>query len=802
MAVQNFFTPDLSSLVAGQDYASGELIVKFKPETEPTEIEALQASLGASVIDSTKTLGSQLWQITGVSIQEAIDLLSSNSQIDYVEPNYTISLNSTIPNDSDFDELWGLNNTGQTGGTPDADIDAPEAWDISTGNNIVVGVIDSGVDYTHPDLNDNMWTNPEETPGDGIDNDGNGYVDDYYGWDFFNNDNNPYDDNGHGTHVAGTIAAEANNSIGVSGVSWSSQIMALKIFDANGGGSNLQALAFNASKAIEYATTMGAHLTNNSWGFGDFNSQTLRNAIAAAGQAGKLFVAAAGNDGKNNDVITDYPSNYNLDNIISVAATDHNDQLANFSNYGATSVDLAAPGVGILSTVPGGGYGTKNGTSMAAPHVSGVASLILAQNPNLTALEVKEQILQSVDPIQDLQGKTVTGGRLNAHKALTNGTTPPVTPPVTPPSPPPVTPPATNFTGDDFDPNIDNSQWSNISSGVAANNFGGSGNSLFFSDGSTRSATTTGANLSQSSFNFLRFDLIFGDGFNGGENADPGEDVVLEYSIDGGTNWTHLRTYDTEFYTDWTTITEVIPLFAQTNNTSFRWRQLENNGVGYDEWALDNVEITQNFFDFGIFAQGDTGSFSRSSLPETLEGEIEVGFDRIDDLIFADAGNNTVAGGLANDLIYGKEGDDILRGDLNQRSSGGAIGGDDIIYGGTGNDRIGGKGGNDKLYGEEGDDQIWGDDGDDLLWGGLGNDQLTGGKGNDTFVLGLGEGVDTIQDFQGVEDVIGLADNLTFEQLSITQTGKNTQIDFNDDTLAILTGVNASTLTADVFTVV
>lgn len=790
MAVQNFFTPDLSSLVEGQDYASGELIVKFKPETEPTEIEALQASLGASVIDSTKTLGSQLWQINGVSIQEAIDLLSSNSQIDYVEPNYTISLNSTIPNDSNFNELWGLNNTGQTWGTPDADIDAPEAWNISTGNNIVVGVIDSGVDYTHPDLNDNMWTNPGETPGDGIDNDGNGYVDDYYGWDFVNNDNNPYDDVGHGTHVAGTIAAEANNSIGVSGVSWSSQIMALKIFGPN----ETSASTFGISKAIEYATMMGAHLTNNSWGGGEY-SQLIYDAIAAAGQAGKLFVAAAGNGGlddigDNNDWTPTYPANYNLDNIISVAATDHNDQLADFSNYGATSVDLAAPGVGILSTLPGGGYGSASGTSMAAPHVSGVASLILAQNPNLTALEVKERILQSVDPISGLQGKTVTGGRLNAHKALTNGTTPPVTPPVT------------NFTGDDFDPTIDNSQWSNISGGVAANNFGGSGKSLFFSDDSTRSATTTGANLSQSSFNFLRFDLIFGDGFNGGENADAGEDVVLEYSINGGTNWTHLRTYDTEFYTDWTTITELIPLFAQTNNTSFRWRQLENNGVGYDEWALDNVKITQNFFDFGIFAQGETGSFSHSSLPETLEGKIEVGFDWIDDLIFADAGNNTVTGGLANDLIYGKEGDDILRGDSNQRSSGGAIGGDDIIYGGTGNDRIGGKGGNDKLYGEEGDDKIWGDDGDDLLWGGLGNDKLTGGKGHDTFVLGLGQGVDMIKDFQGVEDVIGLTDNLTFEQLSITQIGKNTQIDFNDDTLAILTGVNASTLTADVFTVV
>ncbi|NEP58627.1 MAG: S8 family serine peptidase, partial [Symploca sp. SIO2G7] len=237
--------------------------------------------------------------------------------------------------------------------------------------------------------------------------------------DFVNNDGDPMDDHSHGTHVAGTIAAEGDNALGVIGVAPNTQIMALKFLDNNGSGS-----IFDAIQAIEYATMMkqnygvNINITNNSWGGGGF-SQALYDAIDAAGAAGQLFVAAAGNDGTDNDSTSSYPSNYDLDNIISVAATDDNDQLAGFSNFGATSVDLGAPGVNILSTVPGGGYASFNGTSMAAPHVSGVAALLLSQDSALTALEVKEQILNSVDPVGALQGNTLTGGRLNAYDALT-----------------------------------------------------------------------------------------------------------------------------------------------------------------------------------------------------------------------------------------------------------------------------------------------------------------------------------------------------------------------------------------------
>ena len=410
---------DFSNLVEGRDYARSEVIVKFKSGTLSTEISALQQSLGARLLETTTTLGTQLWTIeNGMSVEEFIAALGRDSRIEYIEPNYLLSAN-VIPDDTEFDQLWGLHNTGQTGGTSDADIDAPEAWDITTGNGQVVGVIDSGVDYTHPDLVNNIWINPGEIAGNGIDDDGNGYIDDVHGYDFVNNDGDPMDDNSHGTHVAGTIAAEGNNDLGVIGVAPNTQIMALKFLDDSGSGST-----FDAIQAVEYATMMkqdygvNINITSNSWGGGGF-SQALYDAIAAAGAAGQLFIAAAGNSGLDTDSTPNYPSNFDLDNIISVAATDHNDQLAGFSNFGATSVDLGAPGVSVLSTVPGGGYDSFSGTSMATPHVSGVAALLLSQDPGLTALEVKERILNYVDPIEALQGNTVTGGRLNAYNALT-----------------------------------------------------------------------------------------------------------------------------------------------------------------------------------------------------------------------------------------------------------------------------------------------------------------------------------------------------------------------------------------------
>ncbi|MEG5067133.1 S8 family serine peptidase, partial [Microcoleus sp. B3-A4] len=330
----------------------------------------------------------------------------------------TITPQATTPNDPGYSQLWGLNNTGQSGGTADADIDAPEAWDIQQGNpNLVIGVIDTGVDYNHPDLVGNIWTNPGEITGDGIDNDNNGYIDDTRGWDFAYNDNNPMDVQGHGTHVSGTIAGKGNNGVGVTGVAWNAKIMPLKFLDDSGSGYTSDAIL-----AIDYATGKGVKITNNSWG-GDGYSQTLSDAINTAGQQGALFIAAAGNGGfdgigDDNDTTPSYPASYNLSNIISVAATTRTDGLSSFSNYGSASVDLGAPGEDIYSTWPNSSYNTISGTSMASPHVTGAAALLWSQNPTWTAQQVKDKLLQTTDAISALSGKTVSGGRLNINNAL------------------------------------------------------------------------------------------------------------------------------------------------------------------------------------------------------------------------------------------------------------------------------------------------------------------------------------------------------------------------------------------------
>lgn len=397
-----------------------EVIVKFSDRFSKSVYTDLFSDLGLSSKQQTQSFSYHLVDLpANMSLAEAIARLEEHALVEYAGPNHRLYAGivetRAVVNDPRFDDLWGLDNTGQTGGLADADIDAPEAWEIGTGTEIVVGVIDTGVDYTHPDLAVNMWVNPGEIPDNGIDDDGNGYVDDVHGYDFAYGDADPMDGDGHGTHVAGTIAADGNNGIGVTGVNWSAKIMALKFLDDNGEGTD-----FAAIQAIEYAVMMGADVTNNSWGGYSF-SQGIYDAIVEAGEAGQLFIAAAGNESNNNDLVPSYPASYNLDNVISVAATDHRDDLANFSNIGAQTVDLGAPGVDILSTLPGGGYGVLSGTSMAAPHVAGAAALILGTEPGLSPAEVKERLLTSVDPLPDLTGNTVTGGRLNLAGALSDG---------------------------------------------------------------------------------------------------------------------------------------------------------------------------------------------------------------------------------------------------------------------------------------------------------------------------------------------------------------------------------------------
>ncbi len=405
--------------------AADGILVQFRVSTPVKRQQSILNLAGGKQVARLGGANSRLAHmqvISGRTLDQTLAILARNPDVEFAEPNYILSI-AAIPNDPQFSQLWGMNNTGQTGGVPDADIDAPEAWDIQKGTNVVIAVVDTGVDYNHADLRTNIWSNTREIPGNGIDDDGNGFIDDVRGWDFANNDNNPMDDNRHGTHLAGVIAAQGNNGVGVTGVNWSARIMPVKFMNAAGAGTTATAI-----NGINYAVRNGAKVINASFGGGAF-SQAMFNAINAANTAGVLFVAAAGNNGRNNDAVPAYPANYNLPNIISVAATDSADTRAGFSNFGPTTVDLAAPGVAIRSTVPtaivAAGYASLSGTSMAAPYVSGVAGLVLAQNPALTVAQLKAAILNNVDPIGPLTGVLLTGGRLNAFKAVSNVATPP-----------------------------------------------------------------------------------------------------------------------------------------------------------------------------------------------------------------------------------------------------------------------------------------------------------------------------------------------------------------------------------------
>ncbi|MDP2181609.1 MAG: S8 family serine peptidase [Actinomycetota bacterium] len=328
------------------------LIVRFKDARISGKASAaVHARAGGRAARKIRGLaGAEVVELPeGATLAEAVAAYERQPEVAFVQPNY-ISHIAAIPNDTYFTDLWGLHNTGQSDGTTDADIDAPEAWDITTGSSdIVVAVIDTGVDYNHPDLADNMWRNPGETAGNGIDDDLNGYVDDIYGYDFVNEDGNPMDDHGHGTHVSGTVGATGNNATGVTGVNWDVSIMAIKAGDRQGGFTSADEI-----EAVNYARAMGADVVNCSWG-GSAEDLLLRSAISSAGMT---FACAAGNLGRNADTYPFYPAAFNLGNIISVAATDRNDVRASYSNYGVTSVDVAAPGSSIYSTVRQVVYGT------------------------------------------------------------------------------------------------------------------------------------------------------------------------------------------------------------------------------------------------------------------------------------------------------------------------------------------------------------------------------------------------------------------------------------------------------------
>ncbi|MDM8538852.1 S8 family peptidase, partial [Desulfobacterales bacterium HSG17] len=580
----------------GVQYISHELLVKFKPGIDSKQKKIVREEYGAALIKTVNSISLEQWRFSGEQeIEEVLELLKTHPDIEHAEPNYLYAP-QMIPNDPEFNNLWFLQNTGQTikdsSGNPGADISGPEAWDMETGSpDMIIAVIDSGVAFEHPDLIDNVWINNNEIPDNGLDDDNNGYIDDKYGWDFINGDNNPSDysrdlsGDGHGTHVAGIIAAKGNNGIGTAGVMWQAKIMALQIFDIYETTSFMDTIIQNINiiSAVEYAVNNGAKIINCSFG-GPSDSRFQYDAYEYANNKGVLVVVAAGNENLNNDMSPIYPSNYNLPNIISVAATDEFDNLASYSNYGKNTVDVAAPGgnesFNMYSTTPparetlffedfesgddnwvkdsiyedwalayeplfestvmrdsvnnyndnensyfqtltpinaenyrglhiqfisrfrleqnfdllivegsedginfsidspvtgsisgfsngierllnwgseteigrsfylrfrlqsdesrnyegisvddiqltgikweftGNEYAFKSGTSMAAPVVSGIAGLVWSHRPNLTPLEVKNAILNSVDTSANLEGKILSSGRVNAAKAI------------------------------------------------------------------------------------------------------------------------------------------------------------------------------------------------------------------------------------------------------------------------------------------------------------------------------------------------------------------------------------------------
>ena len=408
------------------DSIPGEYIVQLRSAPAAFAVNQLSRALNGEVVGFLRKDLVLIRKDLSRNPQGVLEELNASQLVEYAEPNYLYSINKAA-NDTNYEKLWGLANIGakDASGKPGVvglDINAEKAWDVTTGStNVVVAVIDTGVDYTHPDLKNNAWVNEAEASGKaGVDDDLNGYVDDVHGYDFANNSGKVIDDHGHGTHCAGTIGGEGNNSNGVAGVNWNVRLMGLKFMTKEGSGS----LA-NAILSIDYARKNGAHILSNSWGGGSF-SVALEKAIKDANDAGILFVAAAGNSTQNTDNRPSYPASYEVDNVISVAAVDNRGKFGIFSNYGAKTVHVAAPGVNIYSTFPGG-YKTLSGTSMAAPHVAGVAALLLANENCKTGKceayvpkEIRTRLIETSRPLADLNGGVVSGGIIDAHAALTN----------------------------------------------------------------------------------------------------------------------------------------------------------------------------------------------------------------------------------------------------------------------------------------------------------------------------------------------------------------------------------------------
>ncbi len=370
-------------------------------------------------------MGGDMILVESTSDATALQQLASDERVEFAEPDLEIALpktfpgeppglETTVPHDgkrpNDFPiGLWGLENRWGV----DVDIDAPQAWEKTVGSRQgpIIAVLDTGAELTHPDLKANLWVNAGEIPGNGKDDDGNGVIDDVHGYNAYDDTGDPTDGHYHGTHCAGTVGAVGNNGVGVVGVNWQAQLMPIKIFNDS---KNPRTKRSAILRGISYATRNGARVTSNSWG-GGRASRSVEKAFASSNA---FHVMAAGNDSRNNDEKPQYPANYDLANSVSVASHDSAGYLSTFSNYGNATVDLAAPGSSILSTIPGGDYRWLSGTTMATPHVRGVAGLLLTAHPEMDNASLKAALLEGVVKSDKLEGKVATGGRLNANQSL------------------------------------------------------------------------------------------------------------------------------------------------------------------------------------------------------------------------------------------------------------------------------------------------------------------------------------------------------------------------------------------------
>ncbi|MEM7667771.1 MAG: S8 family serine peptidase [Pseudomonadota bacterium] len=781
---------------------AGEVLVRFSADASADDIASLIEAMEAEVLGATAMTGIHHLKVpAGTDLDMLLRALNASGMTEMTDLNYRIAPaaveETLVPDDALFEVQWALENTGSIPGfgnpglqrflsgiaVADADIDASAAWPHTTGDGVVVAVIDTGIDLDHPDLDDNLWVNPGEIAGNGIDDDGNGYVDDVHGYDFGGNsindlndgDSDVSDTDGHGTHVAGIIAAEGNNGIGITGVAYEAELMVLRV-----GSDNSSSLSgFAILEAIEYAAAMGARISNNSYGpLGAFH----RSVIEAAGEAGHLFIYAAGNDGRDQDPLNPANTIYGLDNVVAVAATSLDDTLASFSNFGGETVDLAAPGHYIPSTYLNGGYAFLSGTSMAAPHVAGAAALALSLNPDLTVTELADLLRSSVDEVAALQGEVIANGRLNVA-SLAAAFLPPVLPRIE------GTASRDTLEGTSAADEIDGLAGDDALSGLGGDDvlIGGAGND----------SLNGGAGA----------DLLIGGSGNDAYRVNDAGDVVVEEEDGGTDNVTSSVSFTLGDHVEKLTLSGTADLDGTGN--SERNTLIGNSGANTLTGGDDKDTLRGGEGDDVLFGGDGNDSLSGGEGADVLsggDGNDRYAVDDIGDLIIeaASAGKDKVQSSVSFTLSENVENLTLSKsaGDIdgfgnvqNNRIIG--SNGDNLIQGFVGHDKLEGKQGDDTLIGDQGADKLFGGDGDDLLNGGLGADLLVGGNGADMFLFGaeVSGQQDRINDFEIGNDKL-LLDGVAV--LSIASSGNNTLMTLSSGNEILFAGVSTDELDLDI----